>query len=80
MVTAMHWDDPLETVWASQARCSRSLWPIKDHVQPIRPLVRMGIFAKIFQGLAQPGAQGNTVMMDSTFLKMHLTATGLRES
>ena len=30
---------------------------------------RMDVFAKIFQDLAQRGAQGNTVMMDSTFLK-----------
>lgn len=40
---------------------------------------RMGIFARIFQELAQPGAQGDTLMMDSTFLKAHRTAASLRK-
>ena len=40
---------------------------------------RMGIFASIFQELAQPGAQGDTLMMDSTFLKAHRTAASLRK-
>lgn len=38
---------------------------------------RMDIFASIFQELAQPGAQGDRVMMDSIFLKAHRTAASL---
>ena len=40
---------------------------------------RMGIFARIFQELAQPGTQGDTLMMDSTFMKAHRTAASLRK-
>ena len=40
---------------------------------------RMGVFARIFQELARPGAQGDTLMMDSTFLKAHRTAASLRK-
>ncbi len=39
---------------------------------------RMGIFARIFQELARPGVQGDTLMMDSTFMKAHRTACSLR--
>ena len=41
---------------------------------------RMGVFARIFQELARPGAQGDTLMIDSTFLKAHRTAASLRKS
>ena len=40
---------------------------------------RMGIFAKIFQELARPGAQRDTLLIDSTFLKAHRTAASLRK-
>ena len=40
---------------------------------------RMGIFARIFQELAQPGVQGDTLMIDSTFLKAPRTAASLRK-
>lgn len=40
---------------------------------------RMGIFARIFQELARPGIQRDTLMMDSTFLKAHRTAASLRK-
>lgn len=39
---------------------------------------RMGISARIFQELARPGAQGDTLMIDSTFLKAHRTAASLQ--
>jgi len=35
---------------------------------------RMGVFARIFAELAQPGLAGNTTMIDSTHLKAHRTA------
>ena len=38
---------------------------------------RLGVFAKIFRDLAQPGAEGDTIMMDSTHLKAHRTAASL---
>lgn len=40
---------------------------------------RMGIFAKTLCMLAQPGVQGDTLMMDSTFLKMDRTAASPRQ-
>ena len=40
---------------------------------------RLGVFAKIFRDLAQPGADGDTLMMDSTHLKAHRTAASLRK-
>ena len=39
----------------------------------------LGVFARIFRGLAQPGVDGDTVMMDSTHLKAHRTAASLRK-
>ena len=38
---------------------------------------RLGVFARIFQDLAQPGSEGDTLMMDSTHLKAHRTAASL---
>ncbi len=38
---------------------------------------RMGVFAKIFVELAQPGANGATIMIDSTHVKAHRTAASL---
>ena len=40
---------------------------------------RMGVFARIFRDLAKPGADGDTLMMDSTHLKAHRTAASLRK-
>ncbi len=40
---------------------------------------RMGIFALIFQELARPGGHGDTLMIDSTFMKAHRTAASLRK-
>ncbi len=40
---------------------------------------RLGVFAKIFRDLAQPGVDGDTLMMDSTHLKAHRTAASLRK-
>ena len=40
---------------------------------------RLGVFARIFRGLAQPGVDGDTLMMDSTHLKAHRTAASLRK-
>ena len=40
---------------------------------------RLGVFARIFRDLAQPGADGDTLMMDSTHLKAHRTAASLRK-
>ena len=40
---------------------------------------RLGVFARIFRDLARPGADGNTLMMDSTHLKAHRTAASLRK-
>lgn len=37
----------------------------------------MGIFARIFRELAQPGQDGETIMIDSTHLKAHRTASSL---
>ena len=38
---------------------------------------RMGVFARIFADLAQPGSDGETIMIDSTHLKAHRTAASL---
>lgn len=38
---------------------------------------RMGVFARIFLELAQPGADGDVIMIDSTHLKAHRTAASL---
>ena len=38
---------------------------------------RMGVFARIFLELAQPGSDGETIMIDSTHLKAHRTAASL---
>ena len=38
---------------------------------------RLGVFARIFQELARPGSEGDTLMMDSTHLKAHRTAASL---
>ncbi len=38
---------------------------------------RMGVFARILAELARPGAQGDTIMIDSTHLKAHRTAASL---
>jgi transposase len=40
---------------------------------------RLGVFARIFRDLAKPGADGDTIMMDSTHLKAHRTAASLRK-
>lgn len=40
---------------------------------------RLGVFARIFRDLARPGADGDTLMMDSTHLKAHRTAASLRK-
>ncbi len=38
---------------------------------------RLGVFARMFRQLAQPGAEGDTPMMESTHLKAHHTAASL---
>ncbi len=38
---------------------------------------RMGVFARIFVELAQPGHDGGIIMIDSTHLKAHRTAASL---
>ena len=38
---------------------------------------RMCVFARIFAALAQPGPDGETIMIDSTHLKAHRTAASL---
>ncbi|WP_425414923.1 IS5 family transposase [Rubellimicrobium mesophilum] len=40
---------------------------------------RLGVFARIFRALAQPGREGDTLMIDSTHLKVHRTAASLRK-
>ncbi len=40
---------------------------------------RLGVFARIFRDLARPGADGDTLMIDSTHLKAHRTAASLRK-
>ena len=40
---------------------------------------RLGVFARILRHLAQPGRDGDTLMMDSTHLKAHRTAASLRK-
>ena len=40
---------------------------------------RLGVFARIFRDLARPGADGDTLMIDSTHLKVHRTAASLRK-
>lgn len=68
-----------QAVWASLARCASGLWPLQDLYIRFARSSRMGVFARIFQKLAQPGAQGDTLMMDSTFLKAHRTAASLQK-
>lgn len=38
---------------------------------------RLGVFARIFRELAEPGSEGETIMIDSTRLKAHRTAASL---
>ena len=38
---------------------------------------RLGVFARIFRELAEPGSEGETIMIDSTHLKAHRTAASL---
>ena len=38
---------------------------------------RLGVFAGIFRELAQPGPDGETIMIDSTHLKAYRTAASL---
>jgi transposase len=38
----------------------------------------MGVFARIFEGLAAEGAEPTTIMIDATYLKGHRTASSLR--
>ena len=38
---------------------------------------RMGVFARIFVEFAQPGPDGDVIMIDSTHLKAHRTAASL---
>lgn len=40
---------------------------------------RLGVFARMFRDLARPGAEGDTIMMDSTHLKAHRTAASLKK-
>ena len=40
---------------------------------------RLAVFARIFRYLAQPGRDGDTLMMDSTHLKAHRTAASRRK-
>jgi transposase len=40
---------------------------------------RLGVFARIFRDLAKPGADGDTIMIDSTHLKAHRTAASLKK-
>jgi transposase len=40
---------------------------------------RLGVVARIFRDLAQPGAEGDTLMMDSAHLKAHRTAASPRK-
>ena len=40
---------------------------------------RLGVFARMFRDLARPGAEGDTIMIDSTHLKAHRTAASLRK-
>jgi len=39
---------------------------------------RMGVFARIMEGLASEAAEPTTVMIDATYLKAHRTASSLR--
>ena len=41
--------------------------------------LRLGVFARIFRDLAQPGAEGDTLMIDSTHLKAYRAAASLRK-
>ncbi len=38
----------------------------------------MGVFARIFEGLASEATDQKTVMIDATYLKAHRTASSLR--
>jgi len=40
---------------------------------------RLGVFARIFRDLAQPGRDGDILMIDSPHLKAHRTAASLRK-
>ena len=39
---------------------------------------RMGVFARIMEGLASEGGEEKVVMIDATYLKAHRTASSLR--
>ncbi len=38
----------------------------------------MGVFARIFEGLAAEAADQKTIMIDATYLKAHRTASSMR--
>lgn len=40
---------------------------------------RLGVFARLVRDLACPGAEGDTIMIDSTYLRAHRTAASLRK-
>lgn len=40
---------------------------------------RRGVFARIFQDLAKPGSDGDTLTVDGPHLKAHRTAASLRQ-
>jgi hypothetical protein len=39
---------------------------------------RMGVFARMMEGLASEGTEQKTIMIDATYLKAHRTASRLR--
>ena len=51
--------------------------PPKTHYNRFVRWSRMGVFVRIFAELAQPGPDGQTIMIDSTHLKAHRTAASL---
>jgi hypothetical protein len=61
------------------AGCARGLWPPQDALQPVRSLVPMGIFDRIFANLAAESGPPDRVMIDSTHLKAHRTAASLHK-
>ena len=59
------------------AGCARRLWPHKTLYNRFVRWSRMGIFDQIFANLAAESGPPDSVMIDSTHLKVHRTAASL---
>lgn len=68
-----------QALWAAMAGCAGGLRSLQDPVQPVYPLVPDGCLRQDLTGTGAARGQGDTLMIDSTFMKAHRTAASLRK-